>query len=150
RRRTSCKRSSAFTPYSPRISEMTRNRRIRTRLLGALVLGLTGSATSCATLTPQEHPAPPSETTRFSPQRVKLDGEGIRLGQPDRTTLSPEQLLTEVGRRLDGKRESARRMIRCYPDVALEALRTEFSTWAKSPALREIASAYDEQTGTAA
>ncbi|MFO0927682.1 MAG: hypothetical protein U0736_11695 [Gemmataceae bacterium] len=42
---------------------------------------------------------------------------------------------------------SARRMIRSFPDVALEALQTEGINRAGSPAMQEIAATYDQHAG---
>lgn len=111
------------------------HRRRHARPPAAAWLGLFVSLSGCAG---GEVVSPPE------PRPLQVDGDGLVLGTSREDSLSVEQLVSRVECFLrEGRRQSAERLVRRYPDVALLALATDES--GGRAALYWIASVHDRQ-----
>lgn len=83
-----------------------------------------------------------------TPMRVKADGACLQLGELQQPTVSPEMLLAKVGEHATaGRRESARRLVLRFPDVAEDLLRSCDSAKAADPTVQFIAACQDSIAG---
>jgi hypothetical protein len=125
-----------------------------TALLGAL--GLIVSA-GCSTVEKTSHAAlksltagaqnPDDSAPAFDSigRRVRFDGGGLLMGQSDALAYTPETLLQTVCQLAHEEQStSITRLIRDYPDVAVEVLQSPNWTVAELPQLLAIAAVLDE------
>ena len=78
------------------------------------------------------------------PLKVRSDGACLQLGELQQPTVTPEMLLAKVSEHATaGRRESARRLVLRFPDVAEELLRGCDAAKATNPVVQFIAQCQD-------
>lgn len=96
-----------------------------------------------AQLVAQGESARGPKVSPISARRVKLDGQGLSLGELQEASLSSQQLVEQVDRLIrENRYGSARRLVQKFPEVALEHLRLPTGS-ATSTATAMIAASYD-------
>lgn len=119
------------------------------RLLAAAVVA---AAAGC--FGPATAPKPgavPGSPPAAGPMKVQANGACLQLGELQQPTVTAEGMTAKVGEHLAaGRRESARRYVRRFPDVAEDLLRGCDPAKAADPAVQFVAAAHDAARGDSA
>lgn len=114
---------------------------------------LLGALTGCSSVS-REIPIPKqtdddrATASPSSASSVRVESDGLTLGQADSQRVSPQQMIETVAALLrEEKPANAARFVRLYPDVAWDLLRNVATDDADNPALKAIAAAHHADCG---
>jgi tetratricopeptide (TPR) repeat protein len=133
-------------PHAIHRAQNPEGRRQR-HLAMALVASLWFAALAACTATPPSRPALPDPT----PRQVSWSGGRLRLDDADAAVFPSEYLLTRSQTLVDAKlTQGIDPLVRLYPDLALESLRSADENAGSRPVLGVLAAAYDRWERSAA
>lgn len=120
-------------------------------LLAPVLLAILTLASGCSFIgqdieLPNGKAASATLESKATATTVKVDSDGLALGQTEAPAVSPQQLVDTVSGLLQRQKvASAHHFVHLYPDVAWDLLRNTTANDAPNEAIQTIAAAHDHQ-----